>query len=116
MTYMPERGSVNTKSQFLTTRITIQRHPIHPKFQYSRIYQPNKRETYRTNTSGNAQECSREIYTQTEELYDVTDKYPYVEPIAETGSEQPSNSPTNPRRSKYKLRHNPKPNCNDDYR
>ena len=28
----------------------------------------------------------------------------------------PEPSPTNPRSEKYNLRHNPKPNCNDDYR
>ena len=28
----------------------------------------------------------------------------------------PETSPTNPRSEKYNLRHNPKPNCNDDYR
>ena len=33
MICMPERGSVNTKSQFLTTRILMQRLEIHPKFQ-----------------------------------------------------------------------------------
>ena len=51
-----------------------------------------------------------------EELYDVTDTYPYIEPKVETSSEQPNNSPTNPHSSKYNLRHNPKLNCNDDYR
>ena len=39
-----------------------------------------------------------------------------MEPDVESSSEQPENSPTNPRSSKYNLRHNPKPNCNDDYR
>ena len=37
-----------------------------------------------------------------------------MEPDVETGLEQPNNSPTNPRRSKYNLRHNPKPDWNDD--
>ena len=38
MICMPERGSVNTKGQFLTPKMTMQRDPIHPKFQYSAIY------------------------------------------------------------------------------
>ena len=63
----------------------------------------------------NRQVCSREMFPPTEDLCDVTYTYPYLEPDAETSSEQPNNSPTNPRSSKYTLRHNPKPNCNDDY-
>ena len=37
-----------------------------------------------------------------------------MEPDVETGLEQPKNSPTIPRSPKYNLRHNPKPDCNDD--
>ena len=68
------------------------------------------------NTPGTAHECSRETFPQTEELSDVTDTYPNMEPNVEISSEQLKSSPTNPRSSKYNLRHNPKPNCNDDYR
>ena len=68
------------------------------------------------NTPRTSHECSPEIFPQTEELSDVTDTYPHVEPDVETSSEQPNNSPTNPRSSKYNLRHNPKLNCDDDYR
>ena len=60
--------------------------------------------------------CSPEIFPQTDEVSDVTDTYPHMEPDVESCSEQPENSPTNPRSSKNNLRHNPKPNCNDDYR
>ena len=60
--------------------------------------------------------CSPDIFPNTDEVSDVTDTYPHMEPDVETSSEQPQNSPTNPRSSKYNLRHNPKPNCNDDYR
>ena len=42
MICMPERGSANTSSQFLTTRLKMRRHLIHPKFQYSLIYQLRK--------------------------------------------------------------------------
>ena len=38
MICMPECGSVNKESQFLTTRIIMQRHPIPPKFQNHLIY------------------------------------------------------------------------------
>ena len=68
------------------------------------------------NTPGNPHVCSPEIFPNKDELGDVTDTCPHMEPDADTSSEQPQNSPTNPRSSKYNLRHNPKPNCNDDYR
>ena len=68
------------------------------------------------NTPGNPHVCSPEIFPNTDEASDVTDTCPHMEPNAEMSSEQPQNSPTNPRSSRYNLRHNPKPNCNDDYR
>ena len=68
------------------------------------------------NTPGNPLVCPPGIFSNTDKLGDVTDTYPHMEPDAGTRSEQPQNSPTNPRSSKYNLRHNPKPNCNDDYR
>ena len=68
------------------------------------------------NTPGNPHVCSPDTLPNTNELGDVTDTCPLMQPDAETSSEQPQNSPTNPRSSKYNLRHNPKPNCNDDYR
>ena len=68
------------------------------------------------NTPGTAHESSSEIFPQTEELGDVTDTYPGTEPDVEASLEQPESSPTNPRSSKYYLHHDPKPNCNDDYR
>ena len=68
------------------------------------------------NTPGNPYVCSPEILPCTDEVTDVTDTCPHMEPDVETSSEQQENSPTNPRSSKYNLRHNPKPNCNDDYR
>ena len=68
------------------------------------------------NTPGATHECSTEIFPQTDEVSGVTDTYPHMEPDVEPSSEQPENSPTNPRSSKYILRHNPKPHCNDDNR
>ena len=68
------------------------------------------------NTPGTTHERSPEIFPQTDEVSHVTDTYPHMEPDVELSSEQPENSPTNSRSSKYNLRHNPRLNCNDDYR
>ena len=68
------------------------------------------------NTPGEPHVCSPETLPNSDELGDVTDTCPHMEPDVDTSSEQPQNSPTKPRSSKYNLRHNPKPNCNDDYR
>ena len=68
------------------------------------------------NTQGTTHECSPEIFPPADEISDVADTYTHVEPDAGTSWEQPANTPSNPRSSKYNLRHNPKPNCNDDYR
>ena len=68
------------------------------------------------NTPRTAHECPSEVFHHTEELCDVTDTYTDMQHDVETNSEQSNNSPTNPRSSKYNLRHNPKPNCKDDYR
>ena len=68
------------------------------------------------NTPGNPHVCSPEILPCTGEVSDVTDTCPHMEPDVDSSPEQPQNSPANTRSSKYNLRHNPKPNCNDDYR
>ena len=68
------------------------------------------------NTPGITHECSPEIFPQRDEVSDVADTYPHMEPDVETILEQSNYSPTNPRSSKYSLRHKPQPNCNDDYR
>ena len=67
-------------------------------------------------TPGNPHVCSPEFFPCIDEVSDVTDTCPHMEPDVESNPEQPENSPTNPRSSKYNLRRNPKPNCNDDYR
>ena len=59
------------------------------------------------NTPRTPHECSPDISPQTDEVRDVTDTYPHMEPDVESSSEQPENSPTNARSSKYNLRHNP---------
>ena len=62
------------------------------------------------------QEDSPEILPHTDEVVDGTDTDHYVEPDAETNSEQLSPTNVNPRSTKYDLRQNSKPNCNDDCR
>ena len=68
------------------------------------------------NTPGDSHECSPESFPHTDGVSYVTDTYPHMEPDVESSSAQTGNSPTNPCSSKYNLRHNPKSNCNDDYR
>ena len=46
MIFMPERGSVKTKSQFLTSKKIVQRHSIQLKFKYNPYYQLRKRGTH----------------------------------------------------------------------
>ena len=64
------------------------------------------------NTRGTSHDCSPEIFPPIYDTSDVAD----TEPDVGTSSGQHEDSPSNPRSSKYNLRHNPKPNCNDDYR
>ena len=66
-------------------------------------------------TPGTIPESSPEIVPQIDRSYDGTDTDHYMQPDADTNVEQIDPTPTNPRSSKYDLRHNPKPNCNDDY-
>ena len=67
-------------------------------------------------TSGTIPEISPEIIPQPDRSYDGTDTDHDMQPDADTSVEQLDPTPTNPRSSKYDLRHNPKPNCKDDYR
>ena len=69
-----------------------------------------------TNTPGYPHVCSPEIFPCKDEVSDVTDTCPHMEPDVDSSPEQPQISPANARSSKHNLRHNPKPNCNDDYR
>ena len=80
------------------------------------LVQPDFSTEEMRNTPGKPHVCSPEIFPNTDELGDVTDTCPLMEPDVERSSEQPQNTPTNPRSSKYILHHNPKPNCIDDYR
>ena len=67
-------------------------------------------------TPGTIREESLEIIPQVDSSYDGTDTAHHMQPDSDTSVEQIDPTPTNPRSSKYGLRHNPRPNCNDDYR
>ena len=68
------------------------------------------------NTPGIIPGNSPEIIPQLDGSYDGRDVDHDTQPDADTSVEQPDSTPTNPRSSKYDLRHNPKPIFNDDYR
>ena len=97
---------------FVDAENKMQRHPIYPKFLYSLIYQLKKR----GKTPGTAHDCSPESFPQTEDLRDVANTYFGMEHDLETSSERPNSSLANHFSSNYNTHHNPKPNCNDDYR
>ena len=65
---------------------------------------------------GTIQEDSPEILPHTDEIGGGTDTDHYMQPDADTSVEQSDPTPTNPLSSKYDIRHNPRPKCNDDYR
>ena len=62
------------------------------------------------------QEDSSDTLPHTNEITDGTDTDHYMQPDADISVEEIDPMPTNPRSSKYHLRHNPRPNCIDDYR
>ena len=65
---------------------------------------------------GTIQEDSSEIFPHTDDIDDGTDTDHYMQPDADTSVEQIDPTPIHPRSSTLDLRHNPRPNCNDDYR
>ena len=67
-------------------------------------------------TPGTIQKDSSEILPHTHGIDDETDTDHYMQRDADTSVEQIDPTPTKPRSSKYDLRHNPRPNCNNDYR
>ena len=67
-------------------------------------------------TPGTIQKDSSDILPHTDEIDDGTDTDHYMQPDADNSVEQIEPTSNNPRSSKYNLRHNPRPNCNDDYR
>ena len=67
-------------------------------------------------TPGTIPENSPEIIPQPNRSYDRMDTDYDMQPDVDASVEQLDPTPNNARRSKYDLRHFPKPNCNDDYR
>ena len=67
-------------------------------------------------TPGTIPGNSAEIIHQPDRPYAGMDMDHDMQPDADTSVEQLDLTPTNPRSSKYDLRHYLKPNCNDDYR
>ena len=78
--------------------------------------EPDQTNAGTCSTLGPSRESSPEIFPPTDDLCDGSDTYPTTKPKAELNSEQPSHTPTNPRSTKYDIRHIPKSDCNDDYR
>ena len=68
------------------------------------------------NIPGTIPESPPQIIPQPHTSYDGRDMDHDTKPDADTSVAQLDSMPTNSRSSIYNLRHNPKPNCNDDYR
>ena len=68
------------------------------------------------NTPETIPESPPQVIPQPHRSYDGRDMDHDTQPDADTSVDQLDPTPTNPRSSKYDLRHNPKPNCNADYR
>ena len=69
-----------------------------------------------TSTPGMIHADSSDILPYGDEIDDGADTDHHMQPDADNSVEQINPTPTKPRSSKYDLRHNPRPNCNDDYR
>ena len=67
-------------------------------------------------TPGTIKADSSDILPHELEKDDGTDTDHHMQPDADNSVEQIDPTPTNPRSSKYNLRHNPGPNCNVDCR
>ena len=80
------------------------------------LVQPEEAADEIRSTPGTIQKDSSETLPHTDEIDDGTDTDHYVQPDADNSVEQIDPRPTNPRSSKFDLRHNSRPNCNGDYR
>ena len=78
--------------------------------------QPEKAADETGSTPRTIQEDSSEILPHRDEINDKTDTDHYMQPDADNSVEEIDPTPTNPRSSKYDLRHNPRSKCNEDYR
>ena len=108
---MPEHGSVNMTPIFDSDDNNL----VTPNSPEITVRSEEATDEMRS-TQGTIREDSREIIPQIDNSHDGTDTDHYMQPDADTSVDQIGPTPTNPRSSKYDLRHNPRPNCNDDYR
>ena len=75
-------------------------HNAAPPNQLETAVQSDKPTEETWSTPGTSREHSLDVFFQTDELCDVTDKYRHLEPDVETRLEQPNPTPTNTRSSK----------------
>ena len=108
-----ELGNVIMIRQFSTQTITIRQTLIHLKLQFDLTYHPKRRRILQELPDTRV---FPELFPSADGLCEGTDTYLYMEQDAEMGLEQHHPFYTNPRSSKYVLRHNLKLNCDDDYR
>ena len=99
----------------MTSRYSEYNNQVTPNSPETTIRSEHAAEEMRS-TPGTTPEKSPETIPQPDRSYDGTDSDHYMQPDVDTSVEQSDPTPTNSRSSKYDLRHNPKPNCNDDYR
>ena len=112
MVFMPEHGNANMEGQIFVTEYIQTAKPDSPdyKIRYSSA----------VDETCNPPRTPRQILTDNfppaDGICDRGDTYSNMEPVAKLSSEQSNATPTNPRSTKYNLRHNLQPTCNDDYR
>ena len=96
-----------------------------PIFDYNKLVTPSSPETTiqseqaaneLKSTPGTIPEDSPEMISQPDRSYGGMDTNHGMQLEADTSVPQFDPTPTNPLSSKYDLRQNPKPTCNDDYR
>ena len=109
--YARARECKNEKSIFVSDYNNPKK-PISPEI----AVQPGGAADGMSTIPGTRREIFLEFFTQANRSCDVTDTNHNMQPDAETSAEEPDCTPTNPRCSKYDLRHNLKTKCNDEYR
>ena len=108
----PEQGSPNTKRSFSIYGRHERDNDNSPEITVRHDLPNDKTCTI----PGTIQEESLGIFVHKDEVGNGTDTDHYKKPDSGANSEQLSPTDVNPRSTKYDLRHNLKPKCNDDYR
>ena len=109
--YARARECKNEKSIF-DSDYNNPKKPISPEI----AVQPEGAADEMSTIPGTRREIFLELFPQANRSCDGTDTNHNMQPDAETSAGEPDPLPTNPRSSKYDLRHNLKTKCNDDYR